>query len=68
VAISEALGDCFGALAMTGPSAAPENHTGKDDIKALTKAIRRAAAPHQGNNNCFLARRRILPDRGPIDG
>jgi hypothetical protein len=68
VAISEALGDCFGALAMTGPSAAPENHTGKDDIKALTKAIRSAAAPQQGNNNCFLARSSVFLDRRALNG
>jgi hypothetical protein len=60
--------DCFAALPMTDPLTPPEKHTDKREEKAQTEPVRNTAVPQQGANNCFLARRSIFLDRGPLKG
>jgi hypothetical protein len=35
---------------------------------AKAKKVRNTTVPQQGNNNCFLARRSVFLDRGPLNG
>ena len=38
------------------------------DIPAKAKNVRSTAVPQQGYNSCFLARRSVFLDRGPLNG
>jgi hypothetical protein len=38
------------------------------NIPAKAKKLRNTAVPQHGNNNCFLARRSVFLDRGPLNG
>jgi hypothetical protein len=43
-------------ICRADPPTPPEKHTGKDEEKALTEAVRNTTILQQGNNNCCLAR------------
>ncbi len=62
VAISEALGDRFATLAMTYP---PTPIVYRANVK---KVRNNTAVPQQGDNDCFLGRKSIFLDRGPLNG